>query len=196
MHSTDPGFSGRKYNMSGTPATVYEYLELTWDLPATSLHFFDEASVVKTTANRGYGSSYKGHKAIEIQKYASNATLAVNLLHSIFGVDYFNIIPGASNGDELVAFFNYALTLVRNNGLPVFVQGDTIIMDNCGFHHGRTTETTLRQMLAMHGITLLFQPPYSPHLNTCEYCFHKMKQSLRQNEYTRIHRNGHCGCTK
>jgi transposase len=161
---------------------VDEYLQRTWDLTGTTLHFFDESSVVKTTSNRAYGSSYKGANAIEIQRYASNATYTVNLLHSVFGVDYFNIIPGASNGNELVAFFNYALTCVRRDGLPVFVEGDTVIMDNCGFHHGRATERTLRLMLGMHGITLLFQPLYSPHLNTCEYCFHQMKQALKHNE--------------
>ena len=56
-------------------------------------------------------------------------------------------------------------------------------MDNCGFHHGRTTERALRTMLATRGVTLLFQPPYSPNLNACEYCFHQMKEGPRQNEY-------------
>ena len=39
-----------------------------------------------------------------------------------------------------------------------------------------------REMLLDKGVKLLFQPPYSPHLNTCEYCFHKMKQTMRCNE--------------
>lgn len=162
---------------------VDEFLEATYGLLPTSLHFFDEASVIKTTSNRTYGSSYRGTPAIEIQRYASNATYTVNLLHSALGVDYYNILPGASNGEELVAFFDYALDCRRDNGLPVFLEGDTVIMDNCGFHHGRITEGAVRQMLATRGVTLLFQPPYSPHLNTCEYCFHQMKQELRKNEH-------------
>ena len=60
--------------------------------------------------------------------------------------------------------------------------GDVLVMDSCGFHHGRITERTLRQMLEMTGVTLLFQPPYSPHLNICEYCFHEMKQQRRRDE--------------
>lgn len=71
---------------------------------------------------------------------------------------------------------------MRPNGLSVFMYGDVVIMDNCGFHHGRLTEGTLREMFEMRGVTLLFQPPYSPHFNTCEYCFHEMKQQLRSHE--------------
>ena len=83
---------------------VDDFLQNTQGLNPTTLHFFDEASVIKTTSNRLYGSSYRGFKAVEVQKYASNATFTVNLLHSVFGVDYYNVIPGASNGEELIAF--------------------------------------------------------------------------------------------
>ena len=30
------------------------------------------------------------------------------------------------------------------------------------------------------GITLLFQPPYSPDFNTCEFCFRQIKDYLRR----------------
>jgi len=162
---------------------VDEYLEITSRINPSSIHFFDEASVVKTTSNRLYGHSYRGVKALEVQRYASNATYTVNLLHSVLSVDYYSVIPGASNRAELVSFFNYALDCLRPNGLPVFMHGDVVVMDNCGFHHGRITEATLRQKLKNRGVTLLFQPPYSPHLNMCEYCFHEMKQLLRLSEH-------------
>jgi hypothetical protein len=55
-------------------------------------HFFDERSVVRTTGNRNYGSSAKGSRAFELQRYASNANYTINLLLSRFGVDYFNVI--------------------------------------------------------------------------------------------------------
>jgi transposase len=55
-------------------------------------HFFDESSVVRTTGNRNYGSSAKGSRAFELQRYASNANYTINLLLSRFGVDYFNVI--------------------------------------------------------------------------------------------------------
>lgn len=70
----------------------------------------------------------------------------------------------------------------RDNGVRIILPGDTVIMDNCGFHHGRITERLLRNMLDSRGAQLLFQPPYSPHLNTCELCFREMKIELRRNE--------------
>lgn len=166
---------------------VDEYLELTSRLNPTTMHFFDEASVIKTTSNRAYGSSYSGEKAIEVQRYASNATYTVNLLHSIFGVDYYNILAGASNGDELISFFDNALECERDNGLPVFIEGDTLIMDNCGFHHARTTERVLRDMLADKGVSLLFQPPYSPNERVT-----KTRWTLCRD----FHTNGYHRCTE
>ena len=162
---------------------VDEYLEITNRINPSSMHFFDEASVVNTTSNRLYGSSYSGFQAIKVQRYASNGTYMVNLFNGAFGVDYYYVIPGALNGEELICFFGYALDCQRNNWLPVFIDGDSVVMDNCGFHHRRDTERMLREMLEDKGVTLLFQPPYSPHLNTYEYCFHQMKQSIRENAH-------------
>ena len=103
-------------------------------------------------------------------------------MHSAFGVDQFNIIPGASTGQEMLNFYHDVLDMERDNGVRMILLGDVVIMDNCGFHHGRTTERLLRNMLESGGAELLFQPPYSPHLNTCELCFREMKIRLRSNE--------------
>lgn len=84
---------------------VDQYLEIPNILKSSSLHFVDEALVVKITSNPQYCSSDRGTEAIEVQWYASNATFTVNLLHSNFGVDFYFIIPGVSNGSELISFF-------------------------------------------------------------------------------------------
>ena len=73
--------------------------------------FFDETSVVKTTPNRSYGHIKKGLPAVEIQRYASNSNYTVNLLHSRFGIDNFNILEGPSNGFEMVHFFEESYNL-------------------------------------------------------------------------------------
>ena len=86
-----------------------EYLELTSRIDPCKLHFFDESSVVKTTGNRQYGHSFVGQRAIEVQHYASNANYMVNLLQSVRGINYYNILIGPSNGDELVSFFECIL---------------------------------------------------------------------------------------
>ena len=145
-----------------------------------ALHFFDECSVVKTTGNRHYGHASTGTNATEIQRYASNATYTVNLLHNVYGVGHVNILPGPSNGLELLQFFAEALDEQDAFDNPVLKDGDLVVMDNCGFHHARHVEPMLRDMLANRGITLVYQPPYHPEYNTCEMCFRHLKGFLRK----------------
>ena len=106
----------------------------------------------------------------------------MNLLHSLVGVGCFNVLDGASNGEELLNFFDDALQVERADGSAVLERGDVVVMDNCGFHHAHHVEPLLRQMLADCGIGLLFQPTYSPQFNTCEYCFNQIKQFLRRHQ--------------
>ena len=163
------------------------YLDQVSDLHYTTLHFFDESSVVKTTMNRRYGNAPIGQPAIEIQRYASNATFTINLLHSCLGVDHVEVIEGASNGNEMLLFFERAVDITRPDGSVLLERGDTVVMDNCPFHHARFTELALRGLLGEYGIGLLFQPPYSPHLNTCELCFHQIKAFLKNNQQLAEH---------
>ena len=76
---------------------------------------------------------------------------------------------------ELLTFFDEALQLEREDGSATLERGDCVVMNNCGFYHARFMETILRNMLADCGVTLLFQPPYSPDFNTCELCFRQIK---------------------
>ena len=160
---------------------LINYLSVCSTLDPTSMHFFDECSVIKTTGNRHYGHSLIGKPATEVQRYASNANHTVNLLHSIFGIDHANILIGPSNGLELLNFFQECLQIEDMFGNPVLKPGDTVIMDNCGFHHGRHTEPILEDMLSQVCCNLVFQPPYHPVYNTCEYCFRILKGWLRKN---------------
>ena len=118
----------------------YEYVR-SW----STVHFFDETSGVKTTPNRSYGHSKKGLPAVEIQRYASNCNYTVNLLHSRFGIDNFNILEGPSNGFEMIHFFEESLQAVDHVGNPVLANGDVIVMANCGFHHGVFEENQLHE---------------------------------------------------
>ena len=126
-----------------------EYLTVCSACDPRNMHFFDESSVIKTTGNKNYGHAPVGQRAIEIQRYASNATYTVNLLHSIFGVDHVNILPGPSNGLELLNFFAEALQEEDIFGNSLLKQGDLVIMDNCGFHHALHVEPLLRNMLGL-----------------------------------------------
>ena len=66
-------------------------------------------------------------------------------------------------------FFTEALDVKHGDGSFKLCNGDIFVMDNCRFHHGRNTEPQLRAMLANRNVSLVFQPPYHPQLNTCEY---------------------------
>jgi len=76
------------------------------------------------------------------------------------------------------------VNLTRADGTAVLERGDTVILDNCGFHHGHFVEPILREMLGECCVksNLLFQPPYSPEFNSCELCFHDIKEFLRRNQ--------------
>ena len=83
----------------------------------------------------------------------------------------------------MLNFFDEALAVERADGSPILELGDCIILDNCGFPHGHQVEPLLRDILHDHSINLLFQPSYSPHLNTCEFCFNQVKCYLKQNTF-------------
>ena len=137
----------------------------------------------KTTPNRKCGHAKKVQEAVEVQRYSSNCNYTVNLLHSRFGVDYFNILDGPSNRLEMLQFFQECLTIVDPlYGNAVLNHGDIVVKDNCGFHHGGMAEPELRAMLGNNGVNLIFQPPYCPDFNTCEFCFRNMTMYLRKNE--------------
>ncbi|XP_020904394.1 uncharacterized protein LOC110242722 [Exaiptasia diaphana] len=158
-----------------------EFLKIMSDLNAATVNCFDESSVVKTTSNRRYGNAPCGQPAFEIQRYVSNATYTINLLHSPYGVDFVEILHGPSNGQKLL-YFEEVLSITKPDGSAVLERGDTVIMDNCGFHHGHFVEPILTAMLNDSGVSLVFQPPYSPEYNTYELCFNEIKSYLQRNQ--------------
>ena len=50
------------------------------------------------------------------------------------------------------------------------------------FHHGFFAQNHMHLMLRNRVVELIFQPPYSPEFNSCEFCFMSMKAHLRQHE--------------
>ena len=125
---------------------------------------------------------------MEVQRYASNATFTVNLLHNMYGVGHVNLLPGPSNGLEPLNFLAEASEEEEFFVNPLLKVGDTVIMDNCGFHHARHVEPVLRNMLTARGIALIYQPPYHPQYNTCEHCFRQLKGWLRRHsKFAEVH---------
>ena len=72
---------------------------------------------------------FVGERAMEVSRYSSNANFTVNLLCGYFGVDYYNIVEGPSNGMELLQFFEEALEKTYENGNPILCAGDAVVLD-------------------------------------------------------------------
>ncbi|CAB4032036.1 Hypothetical predicted protein [Paramuricea clavata] len=122
---------------------IDQYFEDILQFPTRNMPFIDEASVVRTTGNRRYGHAFIGKPAVEICRHSSDANFTVNLLCSMFGIDYYNILEGPSNGLELLQFFEEALEQGYEDGNPILRPGDAVVLDNCGFHHARHVEPIL-----------------------------------------------------
>ena len=91
---SDLGYSYKKLKVVARESLTPEvqelldrYLAAVCSVNIRTLHFFDECSVVKTTGNRRYGHSAVGIQAVEVQRYASNATYTVNMLLELMGLN-------------------------------------------------------------------------------------------------------------
>ena len=60
---------------------LVNFMEIMSATDLAKLHFLDESSVVRTSGNRIYGHSARGKQAYEVQRYVSDTTLTVNLMH-------------------------------------------------------------------------------------------------------------------
>ena len=119
-------------------------------------------------------------------------TVTTLLTFSITILVLINILEGPSNGFEMTHFFKESLQAVDHVGNPVLTNGDVIVMDNnCSFHQRVFIENQLRLMLRNHGVELIFKSPYSPELNSCQFCFRSMKAYLRQHEQFQLTHNNY-----
>ena len=102
--------------------------------------------------------------------YSSNFRFKVILPHPLLWGDHVKILDGPPNCNEMLLFFfsEKAVGLERNDKSAVLEWGDTVIMDNRGFHHIHFVQPLLNDMLNKYGVHLLFHLAYSSHLNTFE----------------------------
>ena len=156
------------------------FIDYLHDKDPYTVQYFDECGVkLPGNGTRFYGHAPVGERAIEIIRYCETANTTVNVLCSLFGVTYANIVDGPSNTTEFLRFFEEAYNSVHpTTGRPCLEAGNTIVMDNCPFHHN-DGEHVLREFLEDLNIELVFMPTYSPDFNPTEYVFGKMKCLLK-----------------
>ena len=60
--------------------------------------------------------------------------------------------------------------------LPILKPGQTVILDNASPH----CQTAVTTLLSKAGVSVIYLPPYSPHLNPIELCWSKVKNFLKR----------------
>lgn len=115
---------------------------------------------------------------MEIIRKVESPNATLNLLISVNGPEYFNIVDGATNTIHFWNFFFEASQAANaTTGRPALEVGNIIVMDNLAVHHYEGG-TVLEEFLAEMGIELIFTPTYSPDLNPIELCFNKIETEL------------------
>ena len=143
------------------------------------IKFFDESGLkLPDCGTRVYGHAPVGMRCVELVKKWETRNVSLNMLVSLNGPEYFNLIDGATDTVEFLNIFTEAAEAVNiSTGRPALENGDIIVMDNLNVHH-YDGGTILEDWLSEMGIELLYTPVYSPDLNPIESCFGKVKADL------------------
>jgi len=143
------------------------------------LKFFDEAGVkLPDVGTRLYGHAPIGERCVEIVRKAESPNSTINMIVSLNGPEYYDVIDGATNTVEFLDFFGRASNAMNFETMrPALQIGDILIMDNLAVHHYEGGEI-LEEFLQEMGIELLYTPVYSPDLNPIELCFNKIKTMM------------------
>jgi hypothetical protein len=143
------------------------------------IKFFDEAGVkTPDIGTRLCGNAPSGERCVEIARKTESPNFTLNLLISLNGPEYFNILNGATDTIHFFNFFWEASQSVNElSGRPCLEVGDIVVMDNLAVHH-YDGGLVLEEFLDKMGIELLYTPTYSPDLNPIELCFNKVKTEL------------------
>lgn len=93
---------------------------------------------------------------------------------------------GACVGGKLIAASTFDSTIdtdvfywwVEHDLIPNLTRKTAFIIDNATFHR----HSKIRELLELHGHTLVFLPKYSPHLNPIEHIWHELKALIRRHD--------------
>ena len=115
------------------------------------IKFFDEAGVkTPDVGTRLYGNAPSGERCVEIVRKAEAPNFTLNLLISVNGPEYYNILDGPT---DIVRFWDFfweaSQTANEITRCPALEVGDIIVMDNLAVHHyegGQLLEEVLAEM--------------------------------------------------
>ena len=174
-----------------TICCIHSYLSITCPqkIPEKS-NSLDESGVKTPDIGTGlYGHAPVGLRCVEVIRKLESPNVTLNLLASLNGVEYFNIVDGATN---TVQFWNFFFEASEATNMlsrrPALEVGETVVMDNLAVHHYEGGEV-LEEYFEEMGIELIFTPTYSPDLNPVEMCFAKVKAKLNGELVNTVHEN-------
>ena len=77
------------------------------DKDPASVNFFDESGFqLPDVGHRNFGFSPVGDECVDVRRYLSTANKTLNFLVGLDGVNYSNVLEGASNSYEFLNFFD------------------------------------------------------------------------------------------
>lgn len=136
-------------------------------LNPAKLVFIDETAT-KTNMTRAWGRSERGTRLIDRTPHGHWKTSSFIAGLRVDGLIAPCVFDGAVNGEMFLGYVEQVL-------VPTLAKGDTVMMDNVGFHK----VAGVREAIEAAGAGLTFLPPYSPDLNPIEMAFAKIKSLLR-----------------
>jgi transposase len=134
--------------------------------------YLDESGVgSKPLKKYGWGNemNYRARKSSGRVKNLSVCTAI-----SKKGLECIEFSSTAYDENSFESYLIKMLELVQKKALNTH-QKYILLMDNAAFHKTERCQTLLKKA----GMSVIFIPPYTPHLNACEYFFRDMKRNLR-----------------
>lgn len=130
--------------------------------------FLDESGM-NLSMSRSHAWVKRGEELIERvpMDWGKNLTLIGAIRRS--GWVVLSTAFGALNAERFVKWLKHKL-------LPKLAPGDVLVMDNLSAHR----DPRVVPMCSAHGVTALYQPPYSPDLNPIESAWALQKQHVRR----------------
>jgi len=160
-----------------TPANIQKRAEyclraMTWD--RDKVIWIDETGFDKHI-HRRRGRSPRGKIATYTEP--NNAGGRVNIcaaVNSVMGLLSYRMLLTSWNQDEFAEFISKLLSTLPDSHI--------IVVDGVKWHHTEKIKDVFNGQRYHHQLELL--PPYSPHLNPIEYCFHVWKSEIKNLDQT------------
>ena len=149
-------------------ANIYRYRN-----SGRPMFFLDEFGISVST-RPSYGRSPLGQPAYKKVASIRSKNFSVEAIMSTEGIYFFEVMNVAHN----VEHFEQFLVRVVNFFIRDGIQNAVVVMDNVQFHKDKNK--TAENLLAAHGHTIFYLPPYSPFLNPIENVFSQWKHYVKQ----------------